>query len=243
MIGDRLSEIHEVIKDPLRQRILLKLGQYNSQDFDDLSKNLKITNTHKLSNQLAILQEMRVEGEYLVAKQENAYALTEKGHEVLTKIIAFPQLKYEDYKERLFGEQGQSKQSKPRPKWFTHYWIAIVISTIIVGVTLPLIQQVSFQTAIIFTGVTLVAEFIAYYGRVKPSITLNRVMYILIGFPIGFVMWFIIVYLTERTFYPQLAGDSVLFIGSMIVCLGIGAIIGDFIGRLRHYKGPEQYSP
>ncbi len=73
--------------------------------------------------------------------------------------------------------------------------------------------------------------------------TLNRIMYILIGFPLGFVLWFIAIFTVERTFYPQAANDVLVFVGSMIICIGIGCLVGDFIGRLRHYKGPEQYQP
>lgn len=105
--------------------------------------------------------------------------------------------------------------------------------TIVVGVTLSVTQKVPLQNAITFTGLALVAEFIAYYGRVKSSITLNRAMYALMGFPIGFVIWFALVFLVERTVYPQLADDFVLFTCSMLVCLGVGGLIGDFIGRLR----------
>ena len=79
MSNDRLLDLHEVIKDLLRQKILLKLGQYDSLDFSNLIKSLKISDSLELSNQLSILEEIKVEGEHLVTKQENSYRLTEKG--------------------------------------------------------------------------------------------------------------------------------------------------------------------
>ncbi len=42
MCSDRLFEMHEVIKDPLHQKILLKLRRYDTLDFDGLAKNLKL---------------------------------------------------------------------------------------------------------------------------------------------------------------------------------------------------------
>ena len=68
-------------------------------------------------------------------------------------------------------------------------------------------------------------------------------MHILMGVPIGFVLWFISWLLVVKAVYPQAGQDLAAVILSLIVCFGIGALIGDSIGRLRHYKGPEQYQP
>ncbi len=133
--------------------------------------------------------------------------------------------------------------TKPRPKWWFSYWIAIVVATIIIGVTLPILRNIPWDRAVLYLAATLAIEALAYYARLKPSMTLNRIMYILIGFPLGFVLWFIAIFTVERTFYPQAANDVLVFVGSMIICIGIGCLVGDFIGRLRHYKGPEQYQP
>ncbi len=37
--------------------------------------------------------------------------------------------------------------------------------------------------------------------------------------------------------------ESVVAVGSLVVCFAIGAYIGDLIGKARHYKGPRQYQP
>ena len=136
-----------------------------------------------------------------------------------------------------------NKKAQPtKPKWWNLYWILIVVNTIIIGVMLPIFGQMPWDTAAVFLCATLVAEGVAYYGRVKPSVTLNRVMYILMGLPIGFVLWFILM-LFARNFFVSGVAWQVFFIGSMAVCFGVGAVIGDRIGRHRHYKGPEQYQP
>jgi len=245
MCSDRLSEIHEVIKEPLRQKILLKLGQRNSQDFDELSKSLKITNSSELSNQLNILQEMKVEGEYLVAKQKNAYTLTEKGHEVLAKIIIFPKLASDSYREELTGESSNPKLPKPKPKWFTPYWFALFVSTIILGsIILPIFGNQSLDRAIPYTVIALMILGLGYYARVKPSMTLNKLVYIgLVGSFIGCVLWFTGLIIAILSLPRTEAVENTLFIFLTTMSFTVGPIIGYFIGKARNFKGPEQYSP
>ena len=249
MSSDRLLDLHEVVKEPLRHRIFLKLGQYNSLDFNDLLKSLKISDSLELSNQLSILEEITVEGEHLVTKQENSYRLTEKGHEVLDKIIVFPELTFDDYKEKLSDKSSQPNQSKPKPKWFTPYWVAIFVSTIIVmGIVIPLFTNQSLDKAIFYTIIASLAIGLAYYARVKPSVTLNKLVYIgLLGFVIGVVIWFLslaIVVTSFRTSLPHTdATENTVFIVLTTVSFTVGPIVGYLIGKARHFKGPQQYSP
>jgi len=245
MSSDRLAEMHEVIKEPLRQKILLKLGQRNTRDFDDLSKSLKIPDSVELSNQLKILQEMTVEGEPLVAKQENTYALTEKGHEVLTKIITFPDLASDCYREKLLNESPQFNKSKPRPKWFVPYWFALFVSTIIVvGIILPFFGDLSLDRAIVYTIFALMVLGFGYYVRVKPSITLNKLVYIgLLGFLIGCLFWFIGLFIALFSVSLEVAEGNVFFVILTTLSFTLGPIVGYLIGKARNFKGPEQYSP
>jgi DNA-binding HxlR family transcriptional regulator len=245
MLRDRLAEIHEVVKEPLRQEILLKLGQRNSQDFDDLAKSLKITDASELSNQLDIIQEIKVEGEHLVTKLENAYSLTEKGHEVLNKIITFPELASDSYREKLLGESPQSNQSKSKPKWFTPYWVALFASTIIViGIIVPIFGNQSFDRSIVYMIIALLILGLGYYARVKPSLTLNKLVYIgLLGFVIGVVLWFTGLIIAVISLPHTEAVENTLFIVLTTVSFTIGPIIGYLIGKVRNFKGPQQYSP
>jgi hypothetical protein len=138
--------------------------------------------------------------------------------------------------------QTEDKISKPEPRWWKPYWIILVIATIVIGITLPFRQGISWEQAIILLAFFLVVEGIAYYARVKVSIRLNRVMYILLGAPIGFVLWLVAATFLSRI-YTQGFSEDIAIIVSLAVCFGIGALIGDLIGRARHYKGPEQYQP
>jgi hypothetical protein len=94
-----------------------------------------------------------------------------------------------------------------------------------------------------FTYIFLFFEGLVDYARLKPSIKLNRVMYILMVVPIGFVLWLISWLLVVKVVYPRAGQDLAAVILSLIVCFDIEALIDDFIGRLRHYKGPGQYQP
>jgi zinc transporter ZupT len=110
------------------------------------------------------------------------------------------------------------------------------------GIIIPLISHIPLETAVIYLVIALVFEGIAYYARVRPSISLNRAMYILLGVTIGGFLWLVSMIFLSRIYTQGLSEDVVIVI-ILIVCLGIGALIGDTIGRLRDYKGPEQYQP
>jgi hypothetical protein len=58
MSDDRLARWHEFLKDPIRQKILLKLGQQDKLSFDELMKDLKIDDQMKLYNELQILRDL-----------------------------------------------------------------------------------------------------------------------------------------------------------------------------------------
>lgn len=136
----------------------------------------------------------------------------------------------------------EAKTNTSKPRWWKPYWITLVIVTIILGVIVPFFMHVSFEKAATYLILALIAEGIAYYGRVRPSISLNRIMYILLGAPIGFVLWIISAAFLSGI-YAQGPSEDVAIIVSLAVCFGLGALIGELIGRARHYKGPEQYQP
>jgi hypothetical protein len=140
---------------------------------------------------------------------------------------------------------SEGKAKKPEPRWWRPYWVVIVIATIALGIIIPLFSKIPLDRALTYLIIALVAEGVAYYGRVRPSVKLNRVMYILLGVPIGFVFWFIsMLFLSRIYIFNQ--GDlteDIAIVVSLIVCFGAGAWIGDLIGSYRDYKGPEQYQP
>jgi hypothetical protein len=238
MNADKLAELNEILKQPLRQKILLQLGQHDSLTFEELLKNLKIQDLQELSNQIEILGDLigKTNSETSPIKPEQSenlseeYALTEKGHDALDAMIAYPELKSMDYPQ------------KPKPKWFMPYWIAIFASTIIiVGIVIPFFGHQSFERAIFYLAIALLIEGLGFFARIKtPSMRTNRIMYIVLfgGF---FGCWFSIAALI---FLTRIFDEfNVFVLLTFIGCFALGGLIGDLIGKFRHYKGPEQYSP
>ena len=118
--------------------------------------------------------------------------------------------------------QTEKEISKPQPRWWKPYWITLFIATIIVGITVPIFMQFPFEKAVT-------------YG-------LNRIMYILLGTFIGGVFWIVSAFFLSRIFTQGFSEDAAIIV-SLAVCFGFGALLGDLIGRARHYKGPERYQP
>jgi hypothetical protein len=236
MDSSRRIELHEVLKGSLRQKILLKLGQHNSLSIDSLAELLR-TGQSEVEGELSALQSLTVHGEHLVTKDGNAYALTEKGHDVLDCMIAYPELTLES-------------QSKPKPKWFTPYWVALIVLTVIVtGVVIPVFGYQSLDKAAVYTVAALLAIGLAFYIRVKPSVAVNKVMYVgVLGFVIGCLFWFvgliIAIFLLSHAGAPHTeATDNALFVVLTSLSFTLGPLTGYLIGKARHFKGPEQYSP
>ncbi len=106
MNDETLARLHEILKEPLHQKILLQLGEHGHLTFDDLKTNLKIDDTQELTNQLNTLEKLTIDEEHIVSKQADfQFSLTEKGHYVLDEMIAFPELELDSYRQK-FGKSG-----------------------------------------------------------------------------------------------------------------------------------------
>ena len=231
MDSSRRVELHEVLKGPLRQKILLKLGQHKSLSIDSLAELLKADQA-EVEAELGALQDLTVDGEPLVTEEGNVYALTEKGHDGLDCMIAFPELTHES-------------QPKPKPKWFTPYWAALIVLTVIVtGVVIPVFGHQAPEKAVIYTAAALLSIGLAIYIRVKPSVKLNKVIYVgVLGFAIGCILWFVGLIIAVFSLPHTDAVEDQLFVVLTALSFTLGPLLGYLIGKARHFKGPEQYSP
>jgi hypothetical protein len=124
MSDDKLAELHEFLKNPIRQKILLKLGEYDRLSFEDLIKELKIDNPQELNSQLEILGDLVTKAEddeYLLSEHGvskrpgGQYELTEKGHDAVDELIFFPEIKADNYKEKI-DKKFHSKRAYRRNK-------------------------------------------------------------------------------------------------------------------------------
>jgi hypothetical protein len=133
-------------------------------------------------------------------------------------------------------KMAETKVSKPKPWWWTPLWITTVIVTIVSGVVAYFLFDTTRLRAVGGLSLSLLCIGVAYYIRVRPSMRINRAVYILIGItPIGIILWFICSFILNRVIITSASGTLPLFLASGAVCIGVGALIGDWIGKRRNY--------
>jgi hypothetical protein len=134
----------------------------------------------------------------------------------------------------------EAKGSKPW--WWKPLWIAVSLTTIASGVVGYFLLHAPLERVMGGVALTFLCIGIAYYIRIKPSMKVNRAIYITLGASgteliILFGGAFIILAtgLPPPTHYlgPWIS-TIILFIAPWI----IGAFIGDWIGRRRNYRLP-----
>lgn len=102
-----LAELHKILKDETRNRILLLLNEKGSLSYSDLMDTLGIVSTGTLNYHLKIL------GDLLAKNELGHYVLTEKGKLASRLLIEFPEPDY-------------ALQTKR--KWWRRFWtIAILL--------------------------------------------------------------------------------------------------------------------
>ena len=130
----------------------------------------------------------------------------------------------------------ESKGSKPW--WWKPLWIFTLLTTIVSGVVGVFLFDIPFASAVGGVTLTFLCIGFAYYIRVRPSIRVNRAIYILLGIPIGFVLRLIFSFIFNRVLITSASGTLPLSLLSGAVCYGLGALIGDWIGKRRNYILP-----
>jgi hypothetical protein len=128
----------------------------------------------------------------------------------------------------------------PRPRWWRPLWLVVLVITAISIAVSFFIQRVPLEIVLGAAALTFLMIGIAYYIRIKPSLKVNRAIYIWIGItPIGFGLWIVSIVLSGVGLFltTHLGPGPGLIIG-LIVPLTIGAFIGDWIGKRRNYRLP-----
>ncbi len=140
-------------------------------------------------------------------------------------------------KNRL--KMAESKVSKPMPWWWRPLWVISIIVTVVSGVVAYFVLDITLVRAVAAFVLCILGIGVAYYIRVRPSFKINRAVYVLIGItPIGLIMWFVSSFVFNRVIITAASGSSALFYVSGAVCLSVGALIGDWIGKRRSYILP-----
>ena len=131
------------------------------------------------------------------------------------------------------------KAKGSKPWWWKPLWMAVLLITIASGVVGYLLLHVPLERTVGGVALTFLMIGIAYYIRVRPSMRVNRALYILLGItPIGFILWIIWAVSGIGRLITNMVGALPSLLMSWIVCYGIGAFIGDWIGRRRNYRLP-----
>jgi hypothetical protein len=120
-----------------------------------------------------------------------------------------------------------------------YYWISLAATILVFTFVLGYIMQMSEEKELLMLGSVLSVIGLAFYIGYKPSVNYDkRATFFFVGASfIGFGLWVLIV-LSLNAFgvlvqISNSIGDSFFVSTSLIICLVLGAFIGDFIGKNR----------
>ena len=143
----------------------------------------------------------------------------------------------------------KTKPNKPQPKTQSKpvsittrksYWITLTLTIIVFASVFGYFMNMPLENIVMMLVTVLLLIGFAVYIRFKPStITVNkRALFIFVGASvIGFSIWAVTVLSLNATeLHTQIAsaiGDDFFAITSLMICLILGAFIGDWIGKNR----------
>ncbi len=142
-------------------------------------------------------------------------------------------------KNKLKETQGRSQQKPASIFKSKYYWISLAATILVFTFALGYITQMSEEKELLLLGSVLSVIGLAFYIGYKPSVNYEkRATFFFVGATfIGFGIWALMVLsLNAVGVLIQISGsigDSFFLITSQIICLVLGAFIGDFIGKNR----------
>lgn len=145
----------------------------------------------------------------------------------------------------------KTKRKKPQPKTITNpvsittrksYWITLTLFTVVFASVFGYLMNMSLERIVMMLVTVLLLIGFLFYIRFKPSTTTfdKRALFIFVGASIiGFCIWAVMLLsLTATGLQTQIASaidDYFFVITSLMICLILGAFIGDWIGEKRNY--------
>jgi hypothetical protein len=138
----------------------------------------------------------------------------------------------------------KEKQSKAQPKPVSllkskYYWIFLSLIILVFAIVYGYLTQMSLGKELLMLGSIFMVIGFAFYIGFKPSESYNkRSTFIFVGVSIvGFSIWAVMVLSFNATGFlmqiSSLIGIDFFAITSLIICLVLGAFIGDLIGKNR----------
>ena len=129
-----------------------------------------------------------------------------------------------------------------KPWWWKPLWIAVILSSIALGIVGYFLWHVPLERLVGGVVLTFLCTGIAYYIRIRPSMKVNRALYIVLGASgTELIILFGGAFIILATGLPPPTHDLGPWISTIILCIApwiIGAFIGDWIGRRRNYRLP-----
>jgi hypothetical protein len=139
-------------------------------------------------------------------------------------------------------KMAETKASKPKPWWWKPLWIGTILLTTISGVVTYFLLDVPLVRVIRGVALTFIGLGIAYYLRIRSSITVNRAVYIVFGASTtGLTVQCGSMFIFKAMGLPPLytfLGKLEIIILFIIAPNLTGALIGDWIGKRRNYMLP-----
>jgi drug/metabolite transporter (DMT)-like permease len=136
-------------------------------------------------------------------------------------------------------QAAAAKNKVPKPSWWKPFWMALVAVAVIFVVINYFIFHYPLSSVIGGLAIALLGIGAAYYIRVRPSLKVNRVVYIFLGCGISVVLLIVVYGISGlgRWVTDTLGAWPSLIVGyAVFVPMGIG--IGDWIGKRRNYQLP-----
>ncbi len=218
-----IDSLHKILKDETRRKIILKLNDKGNLSYTELMQSLGIVSTGTMNYHLKVL------GDLLEKDETEKYVLNEKGQLAYRILTEFPTTQTQVTDRRVL-------------KMMLFFGVASVILTLVTGFAL----NIPLERTVLVVIVSILTFGFAFYIRVRPSRSGNRVFFIAVGaFCLGFVFWGIITLLILHSglrWQIQGAtgnlGDDFVAAATLIICWILGGWVGDLIGKKRNYVIP-----
>jgi DNA-binding transcriptional ArsR family regulator len=218
-----IASLHKILKDETRQKIITLLNEKGSLSYSDLMEELDVLSTGLLNYHLKVL------GNLLQKNENGHYMLSEKGN------LAYRCLTTDFPEEHAL-----------RDKRIFKAWIVFTIASIIIAILYGNFQNIPIERTAKVIFILLLSTGFAFYIRVKPSNSGNRVFFIAVGaFGIGFIFWFLLTSLIMFSGLRSLIigstgsfGDDFVVTTNLVISWIVGGWVGDLIGKGRNYIIP-----
>ena len=142
----------------------------------------------------------------------------------------------------------KKKRLKDQPKPVSllkskYYWITLTVTILVFAVAVGFLMQISLEKELLILGSILSILGLTFYVGFKSSEGYSkRATFLFVGASlIGFSIWVVMVLsfnaVAVLSQISSLVGIDLFTITSLIICLVLGALIGDLIGKKRETIG------